>query len=142
MKYYLFLCTFLCATLTAFGQSITAANGVWLNPDKDGKIEVYESSGKIYAKIIWIKSPFETDGKTPRKDRKNEDAALRDRTIQGLIVFSGFVFKDNTWVEGKIYDPKSGKTFSGKFTLNKGKLEVRGYIGTPMLGKTMVFTKA
>jgi len=88
-----------------------------------------------------LKSPNEADGKTPRKDRHNKDAKLRNRTLVDIVLFSNFVFKDGKWVDGEIYDPNSGKTYSGQITLKGDRLNVRGYIGTPVFGKTLIFMR-
>jgi len=44
---------------------------------------------------------------------------------------------------GKILDPGNGKLYSSKLTLadNNKKLNVRGYIGTPFLGRTQVWLR-
>lgn len=129
------------ASLTGFAQSATSINGQWLNPEKDGKIEIYESSGKYYGKLIWMKDPLEADGKTPRKDGKNKNAALRGLPLMNQVILTGFKFENGKWVDGEVYDPKSGKTYNSVMSLKGEKLEVRGYVGTPLLGKTAVFTR-
>ncbi len=46
------------------------------------------------------------------------------------------------WEGGKIYDPESGKTYKCKLTLiDPNRLEVRGFIGFSLLGRTEVWTK-
>jgi len=141
MKNLLVLFSFVCCTIVAKAQSANSINGQWINPEKDGKIEMYEQAGKFYAKLVWLKSPNEADGKTPRKDRNNKDANLRDRTLVDIVLFSNFVFKDGKWVNGEIYDPKSGRSYSGQMTLKGDRLEVRGYIGSPAFGKTLIFLR-
>ncbi|MGN7820912.1 DUF2147 domain-containing protein [Chitinophaga sp. 22536] len=129
------------ASLTGFSQVAGAINGQWLNPEKDGKVEIYESSGKYYGKLIWMKEPYEADGKTPRKDSKNKDAKLRERPVMNMVILTNFKFEKGKWVDGEVYDPKSGKTYSSIMTLKGDKLELRGYIGTPLLGRTAIFTR-
>ena len=42
----------------------------------------------------------------------------------------GFIFKDNEWVGGQIYDPDSGTTYKCKmWLLSADKLNVKGYVG-------------
>lgn len=44
---------------------------------------------------------------------------------------------------GTIYDPRNGKTYECEVTLEyDGTLEVRGYVGLPLYGKTVVWTRA
>jgi uncharacterized protein (DUF2147 family) len=55
-----------------------------------------------------------------------------------LIVFAS---ADVFWEDGKIYDPKNGKTYSCKMTLEGNELKVRGYVGFSLLGRTTVWTR-
>ena len=49
----------------------------------------------------------------------------------------------NSWSGGRILDPDNGKEYAVKFTPTDSgrKLEVRGYIGMPMLGRTQVWQR-
>ncbi len=50
----------------------------------------------------------------------------------------------DVWEEGKILDPNNGKNYSLRLTPIEGgkKMEVRGYIGTPMIGRTQIWIRA
>lgn len=75
----------------------------------------------------------------PRIDINNPDETLRDRPILGLNLVSGYRFENGTW-QGKIYDPESGKVYSSRMGVSpEGNLEMRGYIGIPMFGRTATF---
>ncbi len=65
----------------------------------------------------------------------------RDKPLVGLLVFSGVRPSRSdpaVWDGGEILDPNNGKTFAVRLTLAEGgkRLEVRGYVGTPMFGRT------
>jgi uncharacterized protein (DUF2147 family) len=75
----------------------------------------------------------------PRVDVNNPDESLRSRTILGLNLVSGYQYDDGTW-QGQIYDPESGKLYSSKMKVGReGNLEMRGYIGIPLFGRTASF---
>ena len=61
----------------------------------------------------------------------------------GMDLIAGFSRKsDRRWVKGTIYDPRDGKTYKCRMTLKKdGTLEVRGYVGLSLFGKTVVWTR-
>lgn len=83
----------------------------------------------------------ENTGKTGavRTDDNNPIESLRVRTILGISMFSEYVYDDGLW-QGKIYDPESGNTYQSRMKVNrKGDLEIRGYIGMPMFGRTAEF---
>jgi len=50
----------------------------------------------------------------------------------------------DVWEEGKILDPDNGTEYRLRLTPIDGgkKLEVRGYIGTPLLGRTQTWVRA
>lgn len=128
-----------CFSLSLKAQDIT--DGLWYNEEKDAKIEIFKNdNGKYEGKIVWLKRP-EINGK-PRLDRKNKDKDKRDRKLMGLHLVTGMEKKGNQFKDGEIYDPKSGKTYSAKMTPDgKDKLDVRGYIGISLIGRTTTWTR-
>jgi uncharacterized protein (DUF2147 family) len=87
-------------------------------------------------------NPKPEDG-TPKLDRENENEKLRSRKVLGINVIQGFEWDDDEYEDGTIYDPENGKTYSCVITYeNKDTLNVRGYIGFSLLGRTTVWTRA
>jgi uncharacterized protein (DUF2147 family) len=116
--------------------------GVWFTENKDGKVQVYRVGDKYYGKLIWGKDMFEADGITSKKDKNNSDNSLRDRDIKNLVILSDLSYDDREWAGGKIYDPLSGKTYSCKVKWSENKLDIRGYAGIAIFGRTTIWTKA
>lgn len=129
------------AAIKLFAQDADAVKGIWLNSEKDAKVEIYKSGDKYFGKITWLKDANEADGKTPKKDSKNPNERLRTRTVVNLTIISGLRYDDGEWTGGELYDPKSGKTVNAKMKLKGSQLEIRGYVGSPMFGKSSVWTK-
>ncbi len=117
--------------------------GTWYNDEKTGRIQFYKQGEKIYGKIVWLKDPTEKNGK-PRTDINNPDSKKRSSPLMGLVFLKEFVAKDaKTWEDGTIYDPNNGKTYSCNMKLESPTvLNVRGYIGISLIGRTSKFTKA
>lgn len=126
----------------SLAQRADAIIGNWLNEEKDAKVQIYRNGDKYFGKLVWIANAFEADGKTPRKDSKNTDPKLKERGLLHLVILTGFKYNDGEWTDGKIYDPKSGKTYSSKMKLNGSRLDIRGYVGLSMFGRTTTWTKA
>lgn len=140
MKKILSVIAFLFVSAICYAQDIT--QGTWYSEDKTGKIQFFKQGDKINGKLVWIKEPNE-NGK-PKVDKENPDVKLRTRPIVGLTIFKNFknsgkgVFED-----GEVYDPQNGKTYSCKMTLvSPTQLDIRGYIGISIIGRTSKFTKA
>ncbi|MGZ3757201.1 MAG: DUF2147 domain-containing protein [Mucilaginibacter sp.] len=116
--------------------------GLWYNDIKSAKVQIYrEANGKFYGKVVWLKEPLK-NGK-PKVDELNADEKLRSRPRLGLPVLADFV-KDgeNKYVDGTIYDPNNGKTYSCKMTYKGKTLDIRGYIGISLLGRTTTWERA
>ncbi len=116
--------------------------GLWYNDIKSAKIQITRNSdGKFYGKVVWLKEPLK-NGK-PKVDELNEDPKLRTRPRLGLPVLNGFV-KDGEekYDDGTIYDPNNGKTYSCKITYKGNTLDIRGYIGISLFGRTTVWSRA
>lgn len=121
-----------------YSQAVTkdAVLGEWLAESKDGKVLIYKQGEKYFGKISWGK-----DGE--KKDVKNPDEKLRTQSILGLVILKNFVFTGKAWEDGTIYDPLSGKTYSSTIKIKKpNELEIRGYVGISLLGRTTVWTRA
>jgi len=136
--YFLAILFVLCGFSPLFAQKdADKIVGVWLNQEKDGTVEIFKKGDKYYGKI-------KTKSSTREFDDKNPDTKLQKRKLIGLEILENFTYSgDNVWEEGTIYDPKSGKTYSCKMTLEKDNktLNIRGFIGFSMFGRTTVWTR-
>lgn len=134
----LFTIFFLASFRPADAQIIVADRiiGEWINEDKDTRIEIYKNGDEYFGKLVWAEDLFEADGKTSRKDLRNTDEKLRARSLHNVNLLHNFVFDEDLWDDGKMYDPKSGKTYSCLIRLRKEQMEVRSYVGIPLLGRS------
>ena len=131
---------FICVNTFAQAINKDAVIGTWLTGSGKGKVQIYKEGEKYNGKIVWLKEPNREDG-TAKLDRNNSDKILKTRPIMGLNMLNGFVFDKDKWVDGTIYDPENGKTYSCKITFRDGKLDVRGYIGISLIGRTDTWFK-
>lgn len=123
--------------------------GEWNTEHNNAKAEIFKCGDKYCGKIIWLKEPNYPAGSkegtpgSPKIDNHNPDPALRTRPVLGLPFMTGFAYAgDDRWKGGKLYDPEKGKTYSGKMTLvSPNQLDLRGYIGISLLGRTSKWTR-
>lgn len=128
----------------AFAQDENRVVGTWLTQYGDSKVTIKKGAdGKYFGEISWLKEPNK-NGK-PKVDEKNPDVKLQSRPTLGLQILTGFNYnkEDKEWIDGKIYDPKEGKTYKCYmwFEEDLNKLHVKGYIGFSLIGKQVVWTK-
>ena len=141
MKQIVYLLVFIFISTALAKPDSDKILGVWLVEDKDAKVEIYKKNNKFYGKIIWLKEPKE-NGK-PKLDKNNPNEKLQTRPLIGLLILKDFVYTDDLeWEDGEIYDPGNGKTYGCNMELEDyNTLEVRGYIGISLFGRTDVWTR-
>ena len=109
--------------------------GEWLSEEKDGKVLIFKQGEKYFGKVVWGKS-------SGKKDEKNPDPSLRNKDIIGSTILKDFSFKGKSWEGGSVYDPNNGKSYSCTMKLKSNdELEIRGYIGISLLGRSTVWTR-
>ena len=126
------------ATATAANSTdSTAVAGSWLTDTGSAVVDISlceETS--ICGVISWV----DPNGASV-VDRNNPDESLRERPLVGVTMLSGFKAKGDKWKGGKIYNPKDGKTYKSKVSLNDdGTLKVKGCVGP--ICKTQIWTRS
>ncbi|USX22988.1 DUF2147 domain-containing protein [Oxalobacteraceae bacterium OTU3REALA1] len=119
--------------------------GLWKNiDDVSGKpralIRITETNGTLEGKIEKV-FPGPTESQNPKCEKC--EGANKDAPIVGLVILSGLKKDGDAYADGQILDPDNGKLYSSKAQLADGgkKLNVRGYIGVPMLGRSQTWVR-
>jgi len=131
------------ATLAMAADAMTPA-GVWKTiDDNTGKpkalVTITEKDGEYIGTIT--KGLGESDD--PERICTACTDARKGQKMLGLQIING-VRKDGDGFDGgKILDPENGKEYRCKMTVIDGgkKLEVRGYIGVSLLGRTQTWIR-
>lgn len=112
-----------------------------------------DASGKPTALIRITEQQGELQGKIEKLFRApNEDQnpkcvqctdTRKDQPIVGMTIVSGLKKTGDEYTGGEILDPKNGKVYKSKLTVREGgkKVEVRGFIGMPMFGRSQVWLR-
>ncbi len=132
------------AAPAAMAQNASPA-GLWKTiDDETGKpkalVRVTDDGGVLTGKIEKLFRPADQD-QNPKCTAC--EGARKDQPIIGMTILSGLKKDGNEYIGGEILDPAKGKTYKSKATLkdNGSKLEVRGYIGAPMFGRTQTWVR-
>ena len=107
--------------------------------EKKAVIQLTESGGKVSGKIIKVLNKEKADALCTKCP-----GSLKNKPVEGLQILSGLKADgNNQWSDGKLVDPESGKTYSGKLTLsdNGQSLKLRGYVGTPVFGRSQTWQR-
>jgi uncharacterized protein (DUF2147 family) len=89
---------------------------------------------------LWIVALGPTAPST--SDIHNPNPGDRGRALCGLKIGSGFTLRDPAHASGgTLYDPKTGKTYHGMMTVEGTNLDLRGYVGISLFGRSETWTR-
>lgn len=146
--------------LTLLGSSLQT---VWASSDNDHKspiglwktiddvtgkpkalVQIWETTDKtLHGRVLKV---FTQPGVKPSEICTACEGERHNKRIVGMTIMENLKHsKDNKneWGEGKILDPKNGKTYNCfiRLTENGQKLDARGYIGLPLFGRTQTWMR-
>ena len=140
MKKVFFICAIFLLSLLAHAQSPI---GTWKTiDDKSGKeksyVKIYETkTGKLQGDVVKILTPGREDAKCTKCEGSNKNIP-----IKGMTLMWGLKKEDNEWTGGHIIDPSNGNQYKCIIRLkDKNTLEVRGYLGVSLLGRTQIWER-
>ncbi|MDG1653534.1 MAG: DUF2147 domain-containing protein [Flavobacteriaceae bacterium] len=129
-------------SLIVFSVQTDPIEGTWVTQDDEtgkqkSEVLIYKEDGKLYGKITKLLLP-EDQG----KKCVNCKGANKDQPIEGMIIIKDLELEDDTWEEGTILDPKSGKVYDCYVDFeDTNTLKVRGFLGFSLLGRTQIWKR-
>jgi len=136
-----FFLLLICSLLITFNSVANGSSdqilGEWVSEQRDGKITIFKQGDRYFGKISWGKIPG-------KKDTNNPDPKLRNRDLVGAVILQNLTFTGESWESGTIYDPNSGKTYDCilKVKDKNQKLDIRGFVGSAMFGRTSTWSRS
>lgn len=137
--------------LLAFGAPLAHAAdlaspvGLWQNIDDETNkpkalIRITDTNGVLQGQIEKL---YRDAGEDQNPLCVKCEGARKDQPITGMVILTGLKKDGDEYTGGEILDPAKGKTYKSKMHLTDGgkKLSVRGYIGTPMLGRSQTWVR-
>ena len=137
LKYYtLSFVTMLMASNASANEAPPSILGSWMTDTRSAIVDIsFCEPESPCGEITWV----DPNGASV-VDRNNPDESLRERPLVGVKMLWGFKAKGEKWKSGKIYNPKDGKTYKSKMSLNDdGTLKVKGCVGP--ICKTQIWTR-
>ena len=133
-------------SLLLFSTITLAASpaGLWKSiDDKTGKprslIRISEDNG-VFSGVV-EKGLLEGDTGERVCDKCTDER--KDQKIIGMTIIKNIKQKDGNYAGGEILDPDNGKVYKCKMKLDEtgNKLEVRGFIGFSLLGRSQIWMR-
>ena len=126
-------------------QASESPVGLWRTiDDKTGKekslVRIVEANGELRATIEKL---FREPHEEPNPNCDKCPGEKKNKPVIGMQIGNGLKKDGDVWSGGEILDPQNGKTYKCKVWLeDKGKkLNVRGFIGVSVLGRTQVWLR-
>lgn len=143
MKSMTFFALLFGALLTA--QASESPVGLWRTiDDKTGKekslIRIVETNGELHATIEKL---FREPHEEPNPNCDKCPGERKNKPVIGMTIMTGLKKAGSEFEGGEILDPANGKIYRCKiWTIEGGKkLNVRGFIGVSLLGRTQVWIR-
>ena len=138
---------FVLATASVLAMAQNTPVGLWRTIDDDGKTEkstvrITSAGGVLTGKVEHITDPAKANEVCTKCDDDR-----KDKPIVGMVIISGAkqdAEEPEKWTGGMILDPSKGSSYKLILKPTDGgkKLDVRGYIGSPMFGRTQTWIRA
>lgn len=119
--------------------------GLWKNIDDDtGKpralIRITEIAGEFRGRVEKV---FLSPGELDNPVCNMCEGEFKDQTIIGLTILFGIRREGGEYTGGLILDPDNGKLYRCRMVLTDdgSRLNIRGYIGVPMLGRSQIWLR-
>ena len=129
---------------SALAQTTTPA-GLWKTfsdrtGQPDGLVRIVESNGEFEGTVERIFSP---PAPSPNPLCEECSGELRNKPVLGMKILRGMKRDAEGFSGGEILDPDDGKVYRCSMRLvdNGRRLEVRGYIGVPLFGRTQTWER-
>ena len=101
-------------------------------------VYIYKANdGKYYGKIVKL---FRDPGEDPNPKCDKCPGDRKNKPIIGMVILTKLEKVDkNMWDHGRILDPGNGKIYDCKMWIENGNLQVRGYIGWSLIGRSQTW---
>lgn len=131
----LFLTIKLASAQTVFGKWKTY--DIFNKKKEESIVEIYKVADKLYIKILEILPEEHRNDLCTKCSGKQ-----KDQPILGMVILEGAQLEKGVWQGAKILNAKNGNYYGCHISLAENDLlKVRGFVGYPLFGKTVYWTR-
>jgi len=122
-RYYFIVVFFFIGIIWTNAQEL---EGFWLTTNGESIVQIYKTDNGLYqGRLIWT--------------RDQSDEAKK---YYGSMILTDFTQINTTLYRGQVNDPEKQNVYSCTITMRSGNaLDLRGYIGIPLFGRTEHWTR-
>jgi uncharacterized protein (DUF2147 family) len=141
---HLFLAVLIVVGFSMFADGLSPV-GQWKTIDdatgeEKSIVEIWVEDGVLFGRID---SLFIKEGEDPNPVCDLCKGEKKDKPVLGMVIIWNMEEGKEYWQGGKILDPENGKVYGCKLKVieNGQKLEMRGFLGISLLGRTQYWIK-
>lgn len=117
--------------------------GVWTSEELGFELEIYDcGDASLCGRVV---SASESPDVIEQREHSSQAGQTRDQPIVGRELLSGFEADQENgakWKNGRIFNPKNGKTYKSTLTLaDEDTLKLRAYVGRPIFGRNLILKR-
>jgi uncharacterized protein (DUF2147 family) len=119
--------------------------GLWKTIDDNtgrprGLVRIREVNGQYEGKVEKI---FPKPGEEANPNCEKCEGSRRNQPVMGMIILWGLTKQGEEYQGGEILDPENGKVYRARMKLidNGQKLDVRGFIGFSLFGRSQIWLR-
>lgn len=120
--------------VSGIGARAAEPTGTWLSETGETRVRIARCGGAYCGTIVGVKGEA--------KDVNNPDPAQRGRSLVGVQMISNIQPSASDAWTGSLYNPKDGKTYSGKMRLKGADaLELSGCVFGGMICRSQTWAR-
>lgn len=135
--------TILVLALVGASAQPSAPTGLWQTVNERGErealVRILEVQGELRGTVVQVYSP-----PAPSAHPLCEECtgARKNAPVVGMEILRGARWDGKRYSGGEILDPDNGRTYRCTLRMREdGRLEVRGFIGISLLGRTQIWVR-
>jgi uncharacterized protein (DUF2147 family) len=120
--------------------------GTWRTIDDEthrprALVSIEEHDGMLSGRIVRL---FREPGEDPNPLCVECEGKRHNQPVLGMTILWNFRRNGDAWTGGEVLDPEEGRIYHANLRLrdNGARLDVHGYIGLPLLGRSQVWERA
>ena len=120
--------------------------GTWRTIDDEthkprALVRIEDHAGTLSGRIVHL---FRDPGEDPAPLCSPCDGERHNQPVLGMTILWDFHRRGDAWKDGEVLDPEEGKIYRAiRHLRDQGaRLDVHGYIGVPLLGRSQIWERA
>lgn len=106
--------------------------GNWMDENNEVLVSIYKVNNKYFGKTLWIQN----------RSHPGQPLIKEEQHWIGMVVMKDFVWQNNEWSNGTIYNARENQTYSAFISaVNQNTIKVTGFMWFRFLSQSATFQR-